>query len=397
MIVADYALDYLGGAQTALLEQASALAGAGASVTLVAPRPESIRERMRAAGVSVITPPRGATVPIVDLPVFLAGASLEAWVEGLLDRRAPTAVLLHSELGLAAAVLAGAQRRSVPVLHTVHTFFWRGPAALGFAAPVVRAFHARATGLPAAPHDLAPRPLDSALRGMTYAVARASDRVLSPSAHQAAALSAAGLEGVEVVSNATSPGAAAIADDGPLQLVWAGRFAPEKRLHAALDAMALIQRTAGPDAVHLHVAGGRGRPRPGVTFHGRLSPDGVGRLLARSHAAVISSDGFDNQPMIALEAFAHGIPVVVCDRKLAVEFGAAAVGAPDAGAGGLASAMLSLRDPGILSRASRAAALRAASAHPAAHAARVGEVLATVRAERSGQRGSVSPSHFSTR
>jgi glycosyltransferase involved in cell wall biosynthesis len=391
LVVADYALDYLGGAQSAMLQQAAALAGAGASVTLVAPRPEAVRERMRSVGVSVITPPSRVTLPLIDLPVFLAGPELADWVERLLDRRAPTAVILHSELGLAAAILSGARERGIPALHTVHTFFWRGPAALGAAAPMVRAFHARATGLARAPGGLAPRPLDSALRGMTWSMARAADRVLSPSAHQAAALSAAGIDGVELVSNATTPATTESAPvSGALRLVWAGRFAPEKRLDVAIDAVTRI----GPRRVHLHVAGGRGRSRPGITFHGRLSPDGVGRLLAVSHGALISSDGFDNQPMIALEAFAHGRPVVVCDRRLAVEFGAAAIGAADPSAGGLAAAILALREPDILRRASAAAIERSAQAHPLAHAARIAEVLAEVR---SAQTEGVSPSHFSTR
>ncbi|RII96174.1 glycosyltransferase, partial [Clavibacter michiganensis subsp. insidiosus] len=96
---------------------------------------------------------------------------------------------------------------------------------------------------------LAPRRLDSALRGMTLAVCREADVVLSPSAHQAVALRSAGLPAIEVLSNTscTARGASAeLPAGGALRLVWAARFAPEKRLDVMLEAMALVAARSGP-------------------------------------------------------------------------------------------------------------------------------------------------------
>ena len=57
------------------------------------------------------------------------------------------------------------------------------------------------------------------------------------------------------------------------------------------------------------------RLRGEKTMDERLS----GELMDAADAALITSLGFDNQPMVALEAFAHGRPVVVSDPVLAKE------------------------------------------------------------------------------
>ncbi|RII96924.1 glycosyltransferase, partial [Clavibacter michiganensis subsp. insidiosus] len=108
---------------------------------------------------------------------------------------------------------------------------------------------------------------------------------------------------------------------------------------------------------------------PGVTVHGRVSTATVTALLRGAHAAVITSLGFDNQPMIAMEAFAEGRPALVSDPVLAAEFGGAAMLADGTDAQGLATAILRLAaDRPLLDGPARAARELAAAVSPAAHA-----------------------------
>ena len=384
LLVMDYAFSYLGGAQTAVVQQALALARAGHAVTVAAPDASSVLA-LRGTGVTLHDVAPSVPVPLLGLPLIRADAVTRRDLAALMDEAGTDLVLTHSEHGLAATALRLGRERGIPTLHTVHTFFLRGPAWGGFLAPAVTAVHRAMTGLPHPRVRLSPRRLDSALRGMTLAACREADVVLSPSAHQAAALRRAGLGAVEVLSNTscTARGAsAALPASRALRLVWAARFAPEKRLDVMLRAVALVGERGGPDAVHLDVAGGHPRAAvpPGVTVHGRLSTAEVAALLRGAHAAVVTSHGFDNQPMIAMEAFAEHRPVIVSDPVLAVEFGDAALAADGPDAEGLAATILRLAaDRGQLDAPARAAARLAAAVAPDAHARSVEEACRRAR------------------
>ncbi|MEB4614822.1 glycosyltransferase [Leucobacter sp. M11] len=383
LLAIDYKLSFLGGAQTAFEQQALALRAAGHAVTVLAPDAGG-SARLREAGVRLVEARSRGTVPGMDLPVVPHTKRLRASLRREMTTHRPSGVVVHSEFGLATAVLAVARELGIPSAHTVHTFFWRGPAAAGIAAPLVRGFHRALTGLPAPGVRLAPRALDSALREMTLACARTADTVLSPSAHQAEALRAAGLPRVEVLSN-TSALATEFAEPvapRPLRLVWAGRFAPEKRIEVALDAIRLAEAELGPDAVVLEVAGGepprslRDAAPASVRFLGRLTPAQLSERFAAAHAALITSHGFDNQPMVAIEAFRLGRPVVVSDPVLATEFGAAAIGAVTPEAAGLAETLMALsREPGRLDAAAAGARAFSEAASGDAHAATLVELL----------------------
>ena len=131
--------------------------------------------------------------------------------------------------------------------------------------------------------------------------------------------------------------------------------------------------------MHLDVAGGTHRPVPGVTFHGPVPGERVGELMDAADAALITSLGFDNQPMVALEAFAHGRPVIVSDPVLATEFGDAALGTPSPDAEGLADLIIRLAADRSLLAAPREAAVAYASERvAAAHVARLLELAASV-------------------
>ncbi len=398
LLVCDYSLKYLGGAQTAFVRQAEALASEGVGVVVLAPDADALRpqpgradageaDAAAAAGPDVlarvvtVSPPRRGTIPVLDLPLLGRAAVLEPLVAATIRRHRVTAIVVHSEFALAAAALSVGRRLGIPVLHTVHTFFWRAPAVLAPFAPVVSAVHSRLTGIRGGDRATGSHPLNNALRTMTLRIAQRADIVLSPSVHQAEALRAAGAGRVEAFSNVAQPlrTASAHSAGGPLRLLWVARFAPEKRVGVALDAMRLVIERLGAGRVHLDVAGGEHRPVTGVTFHGAVPGTRVSELMAGADAALITSLGFDNQPMVALEAFAHGRPVIVSDPVLAKEFGDAAIGTPTPDAEGLADLIVRLEADRSLLDAPRAGAIEyAKERQPAAHVARLLQLIASV-------------------
>lgn len=124
---------------------------------------------------------------------------------------------------------------------------------------------------------------------------------------------------LSVVNNFTDippAGERAVAGEG---FVYAGRLSHEKGVE---DAIRAIARTGG-DAV-LHVAGDgplrasleelAAAEAPGrVRFHGRLDAAALADLLRASRALVLPARWYENQPMIILEAYAVGTPVLVTD------------------------------------------------------------------------------------
>ena len=390
LLVIDYKLDYLGGAQTAFLQQALALASAGNRVTVLAPGATEAESILGAAGVQTVDVAARFVLPGLDLPLIRNTEALRRRIGTYIRRLHVDAVIVHSDFGLAAAALAAARDEGTVGLHTVHSFFWRGSRAAALATPVIAPIHRFITQLPAPRVKLAQRRIDSALRGMTLAIARTADAVISPSRHQAVALRTAGLPAVHVVSNTTAQAPAfSPLDSGPLQLVWAGRFAPEKRLDVAVAAMRLVEQGLGRAAVTLHVLGGTPsrsalRQTPdNVRYHGRITNPEVSAMFGRSHAGLITSLGFDNQPMVAIEAFRTGRPVIVCDPILADEFGDAAIAADDPSAGGLAATIVDLaHDRARLARAAAAAERLSRASLYEGHAELIAEIVGRITSER---------------
>ncbi|MFD1716783.1 glycosyltransferase family 4 protein [Georgenia deserti] len=329
-LVCDYSLAYLGGAQTALLQEAAALAAAGVRVTVVTPSSPHVWSRVRPhPAVRHLRVPPMAHVPGLDLPVVTEGRRLRRDLAGFLRRRGVDVVHLHSEFGLAAAAARAAEACGVPVVHTVHTFFWRGPDRGGhLLAPALRAAFRAATGLRPGRGPLAERPADSALRHMTLATARLADVVISPSAHQARHLRAAGLPAVSVLANVVTGAAAAeplTHVSGPLRVLWVGRCVPEKRIlpfvRAVLDAVARAGQgrlavTVVGEGAQLAQAQDMAAGCDALTFLGRRPHAEVAHLLAQSHLLALSSSGFDNQPMTIAEAVTARRGVLYCDPAL---------------------------------------------------------------------------------
>jgi glycosyltransferase involved in cell wall biosynthesis len=166
-------------------------------------------------------------------------------------------------------------------------------------------------------------------------------------------------------------------------VVFAGRLSPEKGVDTLIDAVGRLSGSVrldvagdGPDRERLErLAGGR------VRFLGRVDADTVDALIGEAVAVAVPSRWYENQPMIVLEAFARGVPVVATDLggtpELVRHGTDGFLVAPD-DAAGLAAALQTLVDDPARSRAmGKAARERAVTEFaPDVHLARLAEVYA---------------------
>lgn len=325
-LVLDYAPDYLGGAQTAYFEQIALLVSAGHRVSAFAPVSSALTAHCASVGAEHVAITAPVMIPRLGLPWLRNSPGLRRRLRDEFARRNVDVVHVHSELGLSAAAICAGRSLRLPIVHTVHTAFWRGPRrAQKMIAALIRTSHRALTGLRWSPSPHGGSLTDDALRGMTTAAASCADVVVSPSAHQAKILEARLLRPcVVTVPNASrTMQREPLPGHVPLRLLWAARCEPEKRLLEFLDAVALAQHQLGQQRLLVTVAGdgstlklAQARELEDVTFLGRVSHERMPKLLAEHHLLVITSDGFDNQPMTVVEAIAAGRGVLVCDPAL---------------------------------------------------------------------------------
>ncbi len=102
-------------------------------------------------------------------------------------------------------------------------------------------------------------------------------------------------------------------------VLYVGRLSPEKGVDVLIEAAArrpgLRVEIAGdgparPDLEALAAARALGER---VRFHGHLAPDELARLRRRCAVAAVPSRWHENMPLVVLEAFAAGLPVVATD------------------------------------------------------------------------------------
>jgi glycosyltransferase involved in cell wall biosynthesis len=100
------------------------------------------------------------------------------------------------------------------------------------------------------------------------------------------------------------------------RVLFVGRLSAEKGVDVLLDAW----RDVPTDLELVIVGDGPLRPQleaaapPGVHFAGALSPTDVQHLMLTSRAITIPSAIYEGQPMVQLEAFAAGLPMIVSNH-----------------------------------------------------------------------------------
>lgn len=360
-IISDYYLDYVGGAQTSMLEQKAALIEAGHEVYLVA----NVRKGTSIDSVDLAITP-AFSVPGVDLAVTYNRAPLVQRLSAYFTEKRVNVVHLQTEFGLAQAATTAARALGLPVVHTVHTFYWQS-AGLGptLVAPLMKALLQSMTSARFPRTRFTGRPSDDTLRNMTAAMAARADLVVSPSEHQGSDLAAAGVDSpIVVVPNPISRSprpAMLLADDAPPRFLWVARCEPEKRplvfAVAALEALATASFEVDfvGSGSQLDELRSLTAAEPRIRVHGSLDHDAVLDLIDASSMVALTSFGFDNQPMTIAESVSRYRGVLFCDPKLREGLGDSGhlSSAPDEH--GLAAALVELTKPGVMQALSRGA------------------------------------------
>lgn len=333
-LVIDYSLQYLGGAQSAFLDEARVLHDRGHDVLIVAPTsPHRDSDSAFSPLVNIAYFPVTArvTIPVVELPLIRNTEKLRDTLRAEFERRNIDVVHVHSEFGLAAAAVSAAKSLGLVTAQTVHTFFWQASVAKGLggiSAAAVRLFARWLRAFPSSRQQLAENPVDSALRGVTLSLAQRVNVVVSPSAHQADRLREAGLRNVCVIPNSVSladaAGAVLTSVSRPLRLVWVGRLVSEKRLLEWIEAVKIATSQLPPNSLYVEIIGSGpleaearayAEDAP-IHFLGRLSREDVQRHMADAHLVALTSFGFDNQPVTVVEAMHARRGVVYADPAL---------------------------------------------------------------------------------
>jgi glycosyltransferase involved in cell wall biosynthesis len=331
---------------------------------------------LRDAGVDVVTYLRSSDeIADMSLPQRLSvplqpvrGGRALSEIGALLDAHRPDVLHLHNPFPLISWSVVGlAHSRGIPVVQTLHnhrhscmrgSYFRDGHPC--------RLCEGRATPWPAVVHGCY---RDSRLQSVPMAVAfrahradqRAVDRYIALTQLVADSILASGLvrpDQVVVRPNAVSdPGPPTAPGQG---LLFVGRLTPDKGVDLLVDAWIAADRPlgsltlVGEGPLHVRLAA---RAGDGLTVRGRLDPDGVADAMRAAAAVVVPSTSPEALPLVVLEAFAHGRPVLATSGG-----GLAATVTPDVGllaaptVGALSAALAALpgSDLAALGRTARA-------------------------------------------
>ena len=388
-IVSDYYFDYVVGAQTSMRQQKIALEEAGHTVIVVSPARGIRGKRYQPSPDGLLVKPL-FRLPVLDLAVIPNNARSVAALEKYLRAAQVDVVHVQTEFGLAHAVDGAAANMGIPLVHTVHSFYWasEGPPQASVAW-FIRWGLERLIGEKIPNILFTPRKTDNLLRNLVLAMAGRAKQVVSPSRHQAEDLAAAGITGtISVIPN---PIATTEIASNPLTaeqarrpvFLWVARCEPVKRpLYFARAVIAALARTnngfsvdfvgEGSDLAALKkLAAGH----PDIRVQGALPHDEVLALMDASAAIALTSLGFDNQPMTIAEAVSRERGVLYCDPKLnegLLNSGYLAETPDDAG---LADAIVALiEDPSLLVGLSKGALIDRELFSPSNYADRIVEV-----------------------
>ena len=392
-IVSDYFLDYVGGAQTSMKQQRLALEEAGHDVVMVSTRRGIAGRRMRHVDGGVLFQPN-FTIPGLELPVVPNNGRVRAKLEAYFLAQRIEVVHVQTEFSLARAAADVAKKLGIPVVHTVHTFYWASESGPQASVAWFLRLGLRAVTKAKLPNQVfTSRPGDNVIRNLTLGMALRADRVISPSAHQARDLAAAGVRGdIAVVPN---PVATSDRPSVPLKsgirpsFLWVARCEPIKRpLVFARAAIEALRRTGnafsvdfvgeGADLAELRaLAAGHEE----IRIQGVLPHDAVLDLMDESSAVVLSSLGFDNQPMTIAEAVSRERGVLYCDPQLREGLLNSGFLSETPDVAGLADAIVELvSDPALLPALSQGARVDRAAFAPSTYVARVVEIYRSTRA-----------------
>lgn len=391
-IMTDLYLPMSGGTEVSIDNQRRALEAAGHQVTIfTAEHPD-------------VTPPDDLVIiPSVHFTtsqketVRLSLPSATGFIVRELKERHIDIVHVQTDFAVGIAGSYAARKLGLPLVYTFHTLLWKQVQTRNRSAKFAIFVFEKPLQWRIKPDKdfvltrLPGEPLYAyKTRRHSCLVASKADIVISPSTHMARRFHE-WLPHLRVVVSPnfiTTPPRRLPLPDIPTFL-WAGRMMPEKRVLDFCKAIDLVpEYTTRPfriilvgDGYHLDDVAAWAADKPFVTLAGSVSNAAVHDYIDASSALVMTSYGFDNQPMVIAESIVGGRGVVSVDPDLLLDIDPdAGVYPADASPEGLAERLAYLIDhPEKLQRMSDAAVACAPTFSEAAGYARLIDVYHAAR------------------
>jgi len=330
-----------GGAQISVAAQRHALEQLGHRVTVFT------------APLSAIPDPDPRVVELKPVPVIASLArrlgryndfifvwpsrSNSAVIDEAFRTREPVDVIhTQGDLGVAVAGMQAARRHGIPVVQTKHSrydaYFEQAASAPLLLAGVVSRMQkpsfARTFSFTRVKESTAAR---LAWRFMV-AHAQAVDHVITPTRHFAGLLRERGVNrpisaisnGIDddLIDRVTAAEIAGPPDSEPLRLIWCGRLSSEKRVLAAIEAVAQVDHCTLDIYGEGQLEGSMRKTVKSeglsqkIRLHGPVEHEECLRAMGSSGALLFTSYGFDTQGLVLLEAAAMSLPTIYCDPAL---------------------------------------------------------------------------------
>lgn len=330
-IFVDFHDSTVGGVQTSVRGQRKGLEALGHKVTVVCPAPAGDVPDDPA----VICVPALPFVRPNGFTLAVPSAKNRRFIEAALAQRGPVDII-HAQTNMGIGIMAVeiARRHAAPLVQTMHG---RDDVfAKSFTFPYVTTLGSRLMHRRRVPHaSPVPKRDDTPTAHNAWQImvnqAQAADHVIMPSQHFADKFREHGVtQPITVISNGIDDEVVSKLPHAPrkrprgnaLRVMWCGRFSVEKR---PIDAIAAVTRVPGctldlygngplETTVRDHVAANGLADR--VILNGRVNQAGILQAMQEHDILLYPSYGFDNQPMVLLEAVAAGIPVIYCDPDL---------------------------------------------------------------------------------
>lgn len=323
----------IGGVQTSIRSQKRALEQAGHLVTVVSPSP--LDSNLPDSSTSILLP----NVPFVypnGFPLVTPSKKNFNYLEEQSKKLLPIDIVhIQSNIGVGILGYKFAKKYNLPSVQTMHgrddvlvEKIYRFPVVTSWLANYVHARHV--------PHrtrvigNNVPRAARYTWEVMINQ-AEVADWVTVPSTHFKQKFIARGLTNdISVISNGLSDEVVTRASQftrthsvAGTRIMWCGRFSPEKRPLEMLEAIARCD-----DTVHLDMYGSGAYTaqvkqyikelgiQKKVSVFTDANQKTVLEEMATHDVLVYNSYGFDNQPMVLLEALLSQLPVILCDPDL---------------------------------------------------------------------------------
>lgn len=332
VIFVDFHDSSVGGVQTSVRGQRNGLEALGHTVTIVSP--PSVDDTPNDS--SLIALPALPFVRPNGFPLPIPSKKNAKLIEEALKTRGPVDVVhVQTNMGVGVLGVRYAKKHHLPLVQTMHgrdDVFAHTYPFPHLVTALQRRLHRHHV-----PHGSPVKRLnDTSTAHNAWQImvnhAQSADHVVMPSRHFAEKFKQHGVtRPMEVISNGISDDVVAAlpvkkrkktATVTPLSVMWCGRFSDEKRPLDSIKAVSAIPGCQldmfgnGPltKTVKEYIIAHNLSDR--IHLRGRVDQMGILKAMQEHDVLLYPSFGFDNQPMVLIEAVAAAIPVVYCDPDL---------------------------------------------------------------------------------